>query len=143
MALERNYNEYADFNEKKKSLAGMLEQSSAVIQDLNMNQYSDNLRMLSEKVENDTFKIQIVGTFKNGKSTFINSLLGEYVLPAYALPCTAVINEVKYGKEKRAVLYFKNPLPEKLPDSIPQKAMQHMQQHNMTNIPPLEIGYDV
>ena len=142
MALERNYNDYADFNAKKKSLAGMLEQSSDVIQDLNMEQYSDNLRKLSEKVENDTFKIQIVGTFKNGKSTFINSLLGEYVLPAYALPCTAVINEVKYGKEKRAVLYFKNPLPEKLPDSIPQKAMQHMQQHNMTNIPPLEIGYD-
>lgn len=81
--------------------------SSDVIKYLNMSNYSDSLSKLSEKVNNDTFKIQVVGTFKNGKSTFINALLGSHVLPAYSLPCTAVINEVKYGKEKKAVLYFK------------------------------------
>ena len=77
----------------------MLMISSDVIKYLNMSNYSDSLSKLSEKVNNDTFKIQVVGTFKNGKSTFINALLGSHVLPAYSLPCTAVINEVKYGKE--------------------------------------------
>lgn len=129
------------FRVQRERLGGMLCKASEVIKDLNMSTASDNLDKLSKKVNNDTFKIQVIGTFKNGKSTFINSLLGEAVLPAYALPCTAVINEVKYGEEKEAILYFRNPLPEKLPTSIPKKALAHMQKHNMKNIPPLHIDY--
>ena len=137
-----NYGQYAAFLEKRKALAGMLDKSSEVIQNLNMNQFGENLKQLSGKVDNDTFKIQVVGTFKNGKSTFINSLLGEYVLPAYSVPCTAVINEVKYGEEKYAKLYFRNPLPEHLPASIPEKARNHMEKHGMKDVPPMEISYE-
>lgn len=102
---------------------------------------SRNLAELSEKVNNDTFKIQVMGTFSNGKSTFINSLLGENVLPAYALPTTAVINEVKYGEEKNAILYFENPLPEPLHSALSTNALEHMKAHEMTEVPPLEIDY--
>ena len=129
------------FRIQREHLGGMLSEAAEVIHDLNMTSASDNLEKLSQKVNNDTFKIQVVGTFKNGKSTFINSLLGEAVLPAYALPCTAVINEVKYGETKEAILHFRSPLPEKLPASISPKALAHMQQHNMVNIPPLHVDY--
>lgn len=129
------------FRVQRERLGGMLSNASEVINDLNMSTTSDNLDKLSKKVNNDTFKIQVIGTFKNGKSTFINSLLGEAVLPAYALPCTAVINEVKYGEKKEAILYFRNPLPENLPASISPKALAHMQKHNMKDVPPLHIEY--
>lgn len=129
------------FRVQREHLGGMLSEAAGVIHDLSMTSASDNLEKLSQKVNNDTFKIQVVGTFKNGKSTFINSLLGEAVLPAYALPCTAVINEVKYGEKKEAILHFRSPLPEKLPASISPKALAHMQQHNMVNIPPLHVDY--
>ena len=129
------------FRVQRERLGGMLSNASEVINDLNMSTASDNLDKLSKKVNNDTFKIQVIGTFKNGKSTFINSLLGEAVLPAYALPCTAVINEVKYGEKKEAILYFRNPLPENLPASISPKALAHMQKHNMKDVPPLHIEY--
>lgn len=129
------------FRVQRERLGGMLCNASEVIKDLNMSAASDNLDKLSKKVNNDTFKIQVIGTFKNGKSTFINSLLGEAVLPAYALPCTAVINEVKYGEKKEAILYFRNPLPENLPASISPKALAHMQKHNMKDVPPLHIEY--
>lgn len=129
------------FRIQKERLGGMLSDASEVINDLNMSSASENLDKLSKKVNNDTFKIQVIGTFKNGKSTFINSLLGEAVLPAYALPCTAVINEVKYGENKEAILYFRNPLPENLPASISPKAFAHMQKHNMKDVPPLHIEY--
>lgn len=138
----QNYGQYAAFKEKQMELAGMLEDSSEVIASLNMNNYRDNLKRLGEKVHNDTFKIQIVGTFSNGKSTVINSLLGEEVLPAYALPCTAVINEIKYAREKKAVLHFKNPMPEKIPTEISQKAQNHMQKYKDKPIEPMEIPYD-
>lgn len=138
----QNYGQYAAFKEKQMELAGMLEDSSEVIASLNMNNYRDNLKRLGEKVHNDTFKIQIVGTFSNGKSTVINSLLGEEVLPAYALPCTAVINEIKYAREKKAILHFKNPMPEKIPTEISQKAQNHMQKYKGQPIEPMEIPYD-
>lgn len=142
MEANKQYEQYAAFKEKQTELAGMLGEASDVIADLNMQQFRDNLKKLSDKVQNDSFKVQIVGTFKNGKSTFINSLLGEEVLPAYALPCTAVVNEVKWGEEKKAIVHFRNPLPDKLPSGIPEKAKQHMQKFNMKDIPPIEISYD-
>ncbi|MGN0245834.1 MAG: dynamin family protein [Lachnospiraceae bacterium] len=139
MALDQE--KLTKFRIQRKRLGGMLSDASEVINDLNMSTASENLDKLSKKVNNDTFKIQVIGTFKNGKSTFINSLLGEAVLPAYALPCTAVINEVKYGEKKEAILYFRNPLPENLPASISSKALAHMQKHNMKDVPPLHIEY--
>lgn len=140
MAL--NQEQLNRFREQKERLGSMLSDSAEVISELNMTSASENLNKLSDKVNNDTFKIQVIGTFKNGKSTFINSLLGEAVLPAYALPCTAVINEVKYGEEKEAILHFRNPLPAKLPESISPKALSHMQANGMENVPPLKIAYD-
>lgn len=130
------------FRVQRERLGGMLSEAAGVINDLNMSAASENLDKLGKKVNNDTFKLQVIGTFKNGKSTFINSLLGEAVLPAYALPCTAVINEVKYGEKKEAILHFRNPLPENLPASISPKALAHMKQHGMKNIPPLHIDYN-
>lgn len=137
-----NYDQYAEFKEKQLELVDMLTNSAEVISDLHMTQFTDNLKRIGDKVESDNFRILVVGTFKNGKSTFINSFLGENVLPAYSLPCTAVINEVKWGAEKRAVIHFKNPLPDKLPAGIPAKGIAHMHKFAMHDIPPLEIPYE-
>jgi len=141
--MDVNYQaQYALFNSKRKAMADMLGQSAKVIEQLNMTHYGKNLADLGNKVDNDTLKIQIVGTFKNGKSTFINSLLGEDVLPAASWPCTAVINEVKFGDRKKAVLHFRNPLPENLPASIPAEALAHIGVYKGQEIPPIEIPYE-
>ena len=127
-----------------------LDKMTAALQDLGtagsaartvLDQLRDSLKKLADKVHNDTFKIMVVGTFKNGKSTFINSILGEDVLPAYSIPCTAVINEVKYGEEKRAILYFQDPLPDELPKSLPDRALAHIQKYGGKAVPPLEVPY--
>ncbi len=55
------------------------------------------LEELAALVEGDTFKVLIVGQFSRGKSTLINALLGQKILPSYATATTAVINEVKSG----------------------------------------------
>lgn len=130
------------FRVQREHLGGMLSEAAEVINDLELSVESENLDQLSKKVNNDTFKIQVIGTFNSGKSTVINSLLGEEVLPAFPIPTTAVINEVKYGEKKEAILYFRDPLPDKLPISLSPKAMKHMQKHRMKNIPPLRISYN-
>jgi len=134
------HNAYAAHKEKQLELAKLLDDASEAITMLNLGKDRNYLKALSEKVSSDSFKIQVVGTFKNGKSTFINSFLGSEVLPAYATPCTAVINEIKYGKDVRALLYFKNPIPKELPRNTPEKAMEHIRQHD-GEVPPIEIRY--
>lgn len=131
----------AKYQKYQTELAQVLKGASEVTSRLNMSKEKE-LAELSEKVQNDTFKIMVTGTFKNGKSTFINALLGEEILPAYALPATAVINEVKYGTGKRALLYFREKLPEPLPDKLADKAVRHMEKYKGRSIPPLEIPYD-
>lgn len=137
-----NFQDYSWFREKKGALVSLIKESSGIINDISLTQYAEGLRQLGQKVDNDTFKIQIVGTFKNGKSTFINALLGEDILPTKAVPCTAVINEIKYGESKKAILNFRNPLPKTLLSDIPAVTLAHMQAHGMTNVPPMEIDYD-
>jgi GTPase SAR1 family protein len=56
-------------------------------------------------LESDAFRLMVVGEFKRGKSTLINALLGQDVLPARLAPCTAVITEVKHGDPARVVLH--------------------------------------
>ena len=129
------------FHAQRKHLGSMLSKTADITTELNMSSDSDNLDKLSTKVNNDTFKIQVIGSFKSGKSTFINSLLGEDVLPAFSWPTTAVINEVKYGESKEAILYFRNPLPENLPQSISPKALAHIKKYGKEDIPPLHIDY--
>ena len=133
---------YRAFRNRQAQLVAMFQKAQAFLDGLDMPRQSAVLQELEKKVRSDSFKIQVTGTFKNGKSTFINAFLGEDVLPAYALPCTAVINEVRYGKEKKAVLYFRDPLPDRLPAQIPGAVMAHMRKHGMRKIPPVVIPYD-
>ena len=104
MEVSTNFVNYEEYKKKQESLAKLLEGSGKIVSALNMQQYAKNLESLGQKVHNENFKVQVVGAFKNGKSTFINSLLGEEILPAYTIPTTAVINEIKWGPEKKAVL---------------------------------------
>lgn len=136
------YSGYADHARNRAELADILMRTAAVTNAMGMKVLCQKLQMLSKKTKNEAFIVQIAGTFKNGKSTFINSILGEEILPAYALPCTAVVNEVKWGKTKGAVVHFRDPLPEKISSAIPQKALMHMRAHNFKKIPPIAIPYD-
>ena len=130
-----------EFKAMRQKLTELTADAASAIASLDVNNYSRSLEKLHEKLTSDTFKIMVMGSFKNGKSTFINSLLGEVVLPAYVTPCTAIINEVKYNSETKAILYFMDPLPETYTE-VPEKALAHMHKHGMKNIPPLEISID-
>lgn len=61
----------------------------------------------STTLENDILKVLVMGKFNGGKSTLLNALMGERVLPAKAIPTTAVIGEIMYADHAEAVLYPK------------------------------------
>jgi GTP-binding protein EngB required for normal cell division len=49
--------------------------------------------------------VAVIGEFKRGKSTLINALLGEDVLPTGITPVTAAPTLVRFGPAARAVIY--------------------------------------
>lgn len=55
-----------------------------------------------ERVERHRFYVACVGQFKRGKSTLIDALLGDAVLPAGVTPVTAVPTVVRFGAERLA-----------------------------------------
>jgi GTPase SAR1 family protein len=132
-------NQYELFNERRAQLLNILSKSSEICELLGQHAQKLHLSQIYNKVSSDQFKVMVLGTFKNGKSTFINALLGEAVLPAFAVPCTAVINEVKWAKEKSAVLHFRNPLPKPLPVNLSKRAVSHIEAANGEATPPMRI----
>ncbi|MBE9230125.1 dynamin family protein [Cuspidothrix issatschenkoi LEGE 03284] len=100
------HQEYKGFLQKRQILEEIIKDQLLLLNYLNMKGWIDTINHLQERVKSDNFKVLVLGEFKRGKSTFINALLGEEILPSYAKPCTAIINEIKWGETRRALLYF-------------------------------------
>ncbi|WP_404785169.1 dynamin family protein [Altericista sp. CCNU0014] len=64
------------------------------------------LTTASQQLEQGVFRLLVLGDMKRGKSTFINALLGEKVLPSDVNPCTALLTVLKYGPQKRVTVHF-------------------------------------
>lgn len=95
---------------------------------------------LSEKIKRETFKILVVGGFKNGKSTFINAMLGKKILPDDVLPYTAVISEVVYGQEG-VTIHFLSPLPDEISPYISNKVKSYLGRQKNHEVHPLEMTF--
>jgi GTP-binding protein EngB required for normal cell division len=57
-------------------------------------------------VENPPIDVAILGQFKAGKSSFVNSLIGQNVLPVGVIPVTTVISRLQFGEQERATVSF-------------------------------------
>ncbi len=56
--------------------------------------------------ENPIIDVAILGQFKAGKSSFINSLIGESILPVGVIPVTTVITRIASGSRQSAYLTY-------------------------------------
>lgn len=56
--------------------------------------------------ESPIIDVAILGQFKAGKSSFINSIIGKKVLPVGAIPVTTVITRIQYGPQELATVTF-------------------------------------
>jgi len=130
------------FQGKKVELIGMLDETRDLFAGLNDESEVKTLEELRDKLRNDNFKVLVIGEFKRGKSTFINALMHEEILPAYSVPCTAIINEIKFGEEKRAVIYFKQNV-EQLPDGLADDIKAYISRYKgKGEIPPLTVPFE-
>ena len=63
---------------------------------------ADEARDLASRISEGRFYVACIGQFKRGKSTLINALIGDSVLPVGFTPVTAVPTVIRFGDRRRA-----------------------------------------
>ena len=62
---------------------------------------SDRVILLKKEIESAELLIPVIGAFSSGKSTLLNSFLGELILPVDITPETALATELHFSTEER------------------------------------------
>ena len=66
----------------------------------------EDIEKVSNNFRQGVFRLLVLGDMKRGKSTLLNALIGENLLPSDVNPCTALLTVLRYGKEKKVTIYF-------------------------------------
>jgi GTPase SAR1 family protein len=74
------------------------------------------LNNVSENLRQGVFRLLVLGDMKRGKSTLLNAIIGEKILPTGVNPCTAVLTIVRYGEDKQVTIHFNDAKPPKSMD---------------------------
>ncbi len=62
---------------------------------------------LIDKLEHGEITVSVIGQFKRGKSTLVNAILGEPLLPVGIIPVTSAVTRIRYG-QRSAEVHFEN-----------------------------------
>jgi GTPase Era involved in 16S rRNA processing len=102
------------------------------------------------KERKNTFKdsiirIAIMGITSSGKSTLVNALLGEKILPMAIKPSSSIITTVSKGENRQAIIYFRDKEPQILTGSslndkvIGEYADESKNPNNKLNVTQIDI----
>jgi GTP-binding protein EngB required for normal cell division len=84
-----------------------LAQVTAICDSFHITTLRPQLRACAEISQNQgVVDIAVLGQFKAGKSSFLNSLIGAEVLPVDVLPATAVVTRIGHGEANGAQLHL-------------------------------------
>jgi GTPase SAR1 family protein len=91
---------------RKDRVVNALDQLADLARRLHTPAIATELKLTIADLESEVFRLVVVGEFSRGKSTIINALLGERVLPSSVQPTTAVLSMISGGPESTYTLHF-------------------------------------
>jgi len=108
--------------------------------ELGSERVKDEAISLAERSAEGRFYIACVGQFKRGKSTLVNALLGDRILPAGILPLTSVPTVVRYGNLRQARVRFQGGTwIEISPEELPQYVSEELNPENQKGVLGVEV----
>lgn len=97
--------ELRDFFDRKATITRHVRSLAELARSIGATTLADNLDTgLVHKLEADGFNLVVVGEFNHGKSTFVNALIGDKLLPTGVTPTTAVIHKILHADTAQATL---------------------------------------
>ncbi len=100
------------------------------------------LRIVESKLNEDNFFLAVLGQFKRGKSTFINAILEDEVLPTGVIPLTSVVTTIHYDPEVSIEVTYKTGRQEKiLPSRLQEIVTERGNPGNRLGVSLVTIGH--
>ncbi len=100
------------------------------------------MERLVHKAEENQFNLVVLGQFKRGKTTFINAMLGQDILPTSVTPLTSVITKIAYGQKIQLEVVFLNQERKMIPlDQLSQYVTERENPKNEKGVQEVFIYY--
>jgi len=97
-------------------------------------------RSLAGRVRAGRFYVVCVGQYKRGKSTLLNALMGERVLPVGVVPLTVVVTILRYGTPRTARVQFADGSWADIePDAIAEYVTEEKNPENSKGVAVVEV----
>lgn len=94
------------FSRAKDSLLGVLDRIEWLARTYGNPQLAALIGEASDRLKLNAFNLVVLGQFKRGKSSLINALLGENVLPTGVIPLTSIVTRIRYGPVREMEVRF-------------------------------------
>jgi GTPase SAR1 family protein len=93
---------------RESCLGGLLERSQTLCQqsDDGLRSLAPRLAELQERLAEERFHLAVLGQFKRGKSTLLNALVGEPLLPTGIVPLTSIPTFMRAGDSRVVRVLF-------------------------------------
>lgn len=109
-------------------------------QELGSERVEEEAESLAQRVTEGRFYVACVGQFKRGKSTLLNALLGDRILPTGVLPLTTVPTIVRYGHSRQARVRFEGGMwTEIAPEDLGQYVSEELNPENRKGVVGVEV----
>jgi len=116
------------YSKTKGELNGIIHDLGSIV----VNEHSKKMIQLTGgKLEANIFSLVVVGQFKRGKTTFINALLEQDLLPTSIIPLTSIITVLKYGEKLKAMALMNDGSQKEIP--IEDIQLYVTEKHNPKN----------
>ena len=101
-----------DFKQRRDYISVQLGDLAQIARELDLERLVTELQKTQADIRKEAFRFVVVGEFSRGKSTVINALLGDRILPASVEPTTAVLTKLHGADQKTFKVRFRDERPE-------------------------------
>jgi len=104
---------------------------SRLAEELGSDHAFNDAKSLAERLSEGRFYVACIGQFKRGKSTLLNALVEDRILPTGVVPITTVPTVIRYGSKRKARVRFQTGT---WSDIVPEDLTQYVsEEHNPEN----------
>ncbi len=121
-----------DFGAVRSAILSSVETIIRVAEERGEDAAVEEIRETAAKLTDNRFYLAVLGQFKRGKTTLINSLLGVDVLPVAVVPLTSIITILSYGERPEVTVHFLSGATQ----AIQMQELEHYvtERHNPENL---------
>ena len=93
---------------RREKISDLINRTTSNLERLSLVHLVRDTQRLNESVNRSELKILFTGEFNSGKSTLINALLGEHVVPTRVIPSTPFNMIIRWGASPKVLLHFQD-----------------------------------